>query len=1185
MWRKILANTFALGVAVLVATQPNQAHAQNTTGSVIGSVADGSSAVLASATATLTNQATSDKRTSQTNAAGEYQFLNVPPGQYTLVVSLPGFKTYSHPNLEVQVELATRDNAVMQIGATTEEVTVTSNEPIIQSENASLGQVVQGKAVTDIPLNGRNVLALAGLTPGVVPQGSASANLTGQGVFSAGNFQIGGGSANQSSILFDGSPVNISYGNITVLVPDQDVVQEFRAQTNNNTAEYGRYTGGVINITSKSGSNAIHGTVYEFVRNNIFNSTPYFSKHNPANVLPKNGYHQNQFGANVGFPIWKDKVFGFADYQGFRQSFQYLYNWVVPTLAQRQGDFSKFGPISDPCGGTVAGGQGCPNYTGGPTRFANNMIPASRISPVARNVINALGKGYWANPTNNAIPSSPNYIAYSSIGGVNNQITGRVDWNLSDKQRLFGRWTQWYSDNIAGMPFNNGLNSGQPTSPEHFKTRQAVAGDTYTFSPTLLGDLRVSYLRWTYNRTPGTLGFDETTLGFNPASQIGQISQDNSIPGSVTFPNMTIQGYNSASNGYILGTNQNYAIAPSLSKSFQHHTVKVGADLRRLEMQYFQNNNPGGIFQFDPTWTGNAFASFLLGYMVNQAVTSSVIQVSPPTYNTIYYQGYYIQDNWTVSPKVTLNIGLRYDVPGVYRERHELLATFDPTAINPLVTLNGASVHGQYNLVDSATHPAKGLRNEHFTDFAPRLGLAYRINDKTVLRTGWGSFFIASDLQFPESSAQSPLAFLNNIPVSTQNGGITPYATLDNPLPSGLTPAPLRGAQYQSALLGGTANALSQDEPNGVAYQWNFAIQRQLPFGVALEAAYAGLHGSHLPTSHSINQVPLSVLNRAASDPNCSPTPNANCFLQGSQPNPFSNYTTTFRQGVQQYPNVAKYQLFRPFPQYGNISNTGNYAGFSNYNALQMKAEKRFSQGGVLLVAYTFSKLLVNAESLTSFLEVAGAPSYQNTNDLTGEYALSGYDARQRLVTSYVYSLPFGRHQPFLANVSGIADKVVSGWGFNGVTTLQQGYPLGVSQNTNTVSQYAGAGTTRPNVVQGVDKQTHGPIQQRLGDQFSSQKYFNLAAFSAPGLFKFGDESRTDNQLRLPGIANWDVALFKDTHLSEAVVLQLRAESFNTFNRVQFGGPNTALGNAQNGQITAAANDPRTLQFAGRINF
>ena len=497
--------------------------------------------------------------------------------------------------------------------------------------------------------------------------------------------------------------------------------------------------------------------------------------------------------------------------------------------------------------------------------------------------------------------------------------------------------------------------------------------------------------------------------------QIGNISQLNHVLNSVTFPNMALQSYNSDSNAYIFGTNQNYVIARTISKVWREDTFKAGADLRRYEMLYFQNNNPGGVFQFDPTWTGDSFASFLLGYMVNQAVNSSTVQISWPTYNTVYYQGYYLQDTWQVTPKLTLNLGVRYKIPGVYRERHNLLATFNPNEVNPLVTLNVQPVKEAYELVGTPHHPAAGMRNEHFTDFCPHLGIAYRLDAKTVVRVG--TAFIPSTLQFPESSAQSPLAYLNDVPVSTQNNGITPYATLDNPFPNGLTPTPGRSSNYQKLLLGGTGNALSQDEENGYTYQWNLAVEREMPKGMALEAAYAGLQGVHLPVSRNRNQVPVSVFNQALADPVCQPTVTAACFLQGSTANPFSNYSSTFIQGTQQYATIPKFQLYRPLPQYRSNSNVGNYIGVSNYDALDMKLEKRFPQGRVLLGSYTFSKLLTNAESLTNWLEIVAVPGLQNTIDISRECALSGYDSRQRLVVSYVYNLPIGPGQTFFSGV------------------------------------------------------------------------------------------------------------------------------------------------------------------------
>jgi hypothetical protein len=1186
--------------------------AQSASGSVVGTVTDTSGSVVANATVTITNNATGESKSAKTPESGDFQFLQLNPGEYTLRVEGTGFKAYIHNPVEVQVALTTRENVQLSVGTATEQVTITSQAPIIQTETASLGQVVQGKEVRDIPLNGRNVLALVGLVPGVVPQGSSSANLTGQNVFAAGNYQIGGGTANQSSTLYDGAPVNISYSNATILVPSQDAVQEFRAQTNNNTAEFGRYVGGVINISSKAGSNQLHGTVYEFVRNTIFNSTPYFAKHtnNPANFLPKNPYHQNQFGGNLGFPIIKDRLFGFFDYQGYRQAQQRLYNYTVPTVKMRTGDFSELctmnpatgyctgynpaspsavaGQIYDPCGGTVLGGVGCPDYTGPRTPYPNNVIPQARWSKVATNL---LGFNYYALPTRPGTTS--NFVNYAGSGGSNDQYNGRVDFRLTEKQSLFARYTQWNSANKAPQVYNNGLLGGDPISPESFKTYQTVVGDTYLFSPSLIGDLRVSYTRWNYVRTPGTLGYDETQLGF--PSYMGTISALNNVPKSTTVPTIILANptVNQISSGYIFSINNNYVIAPSITKTFRNHTIKAGADLRRLEMRYFQNNNPGGQFNFNTFMSsyannsagGHPFASFLMGYMIDQAATASVIQIAPPTYSTLYYQGYYVQDNWNLTPKITLNLGLRYEIPGTFRETNTNIANFDPGATNSAlgaISINGKAVTGAYTLVPLG----KGTLNEHFHNFSPRLGIAWRPDDKTVVRAGWGKFVIPSDLLFPESPVQSPLSYITNNPVATLNSGATPNATLDDPLPSGITPAPGRNPDFQQLLLGGSANTLYRNEDNGATYQWNFAIQRQIPLGIALEAAYAGLHGSSLPLSLPLNQVNPQYFGQALSDPNCvgaSANLSKSCFLTKTVPNPFDR--TLFKQGNQQYANISSTQLYRPYPQYGGISNTGYYKGFSNYNALQMKMEKRFSQGGVLLGSYTFSKLMNNAESFTSWLESTGAQGYQNTYDLNAEYALSGYDSRQRLVVSYVYSLPFGQGQRFASNVHGVLSGFVSGWGVNGVTTFQKGYPLGITMASNTVSTYSLAGTTRPNVVPGCEKFNSGAVQSRLGDAYSKNKYFNTSCFVAPGNFKFGNESRSDNGLRAPGIANYDLALFKETHLTEKLILQMRIESFNLFNRVQFGAPNTSIGSAQQGQITTQVNDPRLLQLAARINF
>ena len=479
--RTLLAIALCFSVFSLIAL------GQTTTGSIVGTVTDPSGAAVTGATITLTSTETGEARSATTDASGNYQFVLLPPGLYKIDMEGTGFKHYTHDQIVVQVDQVFRVNATMEVGAVNQQVVVTSQAPMMQTETASLGQVVAGKAVTNIPLNGRNVLALVALVPGVVPQGSSSGNLTGQNVFAAGNYQIGGGNGNQSSVLVDGSPVNTSYGNTVELVPDQDVIQEFKVQTNNNTAEFGMYTGGVINMATKSGTNSFHGTTYEYFRNTVLNANDFFAKRNNSGKQP---FHQNQFGANIGGPIKRDKLFIFGDYQGYRQAQGKIYVYNVPTLPMRTGDFSQTGTkIYDPL--TTCGYNGNPACTAAqlagtqPTRqqFPNNIIPASRFSTVAKNLI---AFPYWAAPTVSSQSGTGinNFSRFGNAGGINDQYTIRGDQTLSSKQSLFERYTWWRSKNHGAEPYNNGLISGDPISPEAFTTQQAVIADTYIFNPT-----------------------------------------------------------------------------------------------------------------------------------------------------------------------------------------------------------------------------------------------------------------------------------------------------------------------------------------------------------------------------------------------------------------------------------------------------------------------------------------------------------------------------------------------------------------------------------------------------------------------------------------------------------------------------------------------------------------------------
>lgn len=1176
VFRVLAAMALSLGLMVV------SAHAQDIFGAILGTVSDPGGAVLPGASVTVTDLSTGAIRTVTTDGQGNYQVLSLPRGEYKVEIDAKGFKHFSRSPIDVVVNQQARVDVKMEIGAQNQQVVVNAAPPIMQTENAALGQVVEGNAVTNLPLNGRNVLALVALVPGVVPQGSSSGNLTGQNVFAAGNYQIDGGNANQGSVLVDGAPVNTSYGNTVELVMDQDVIQEFNAQTHNNTAEFGMYTGGVINMSTKSGSNHFHGTAYEYVRNTLFDANDFFSNRTGAGREP---WHQNQFGFNLGGPIKRDKFFAFGDYQGYRQTQGHLYFGNTPTAAELSGDFSQLVdskgnqiPIYDP-------------LTNPRQQFSYNnklnVIPPDRISNVAKAMI---AFPYFAPPD---LPGTSggtlnNWSKSGHTGGDNDQYSFRADQNLSSKQTAFERYTHWKSSNLPSDPFANGIITGDPISPEAFTTQQLVVGDTYVFNPTSIADVHLSYLRWNYVRNPGHLGYDEDKLGFNPASQMGQISALNLTPNSSGIPRMSLSNPSilTGGTGYIFSINNNYVIGSTYQKVVGRHTFKAGIDLRRLEMNYFQNNNPGGVFTFDNLFTassptssstGNPVASFLLGYVASSG--AQTVQIAPPTYETIYYQGYFGQDTWQVTNKLTATLGLRYEIPGVYVARHGWADTFNPTENNPIVNVPGA-----FDLVSTPQHPAAGVRNENYDNWSPRLGVAYRLTDKSVFRAGWGKFVIPADLQFPEAPLQAGINFLNNLMVNTTDGQQTPANTLDNPYPNGLLAPPHRNANYQQVLLGGNPQALYANEPNGETYQWNVAVEHEFPMGIAITAAYSGLRGDHLPVSRPINGLSDSVLAQAAADPNCQtknlkgPAPdNTPCMLIKPVSNPFPNVTIS--QGILQKPMVTQNQVLRPFPQYGSISNSGNYIGISNYHALELKLQKRMANGGQILGSYTFSKLMTDAEYLTSWLDSTTTAGWSDYNVPMSNYSLSSFDARQRLVVSYLYPLPIGKGQLLLSNLSGAANALIGGWGLDGISTFQEGYPLGLSNAVNNLGTYAFLGTERPNVASGCNKATSGSMTTRING------YINASCFSAPSNFVYGTESRTDNSLRTPGAANWDMSAFKDVPIHENMAFDFRVEAFNLFNRVQFGSPNSTVNNPQFGTITSQYNNPRILQLSGRFTF
>ncbi|MFB3777195.1 MAG: TonB-dependent receptor domain-containing protein [Bryobacteraceae bacterium] len=1183
--RALLFLGIGIGLAVIPILTVTS-YGQQFYGSVVGTISDQSGGALAGAAVMLTNTGTGERRQAKTGAAGDYQFLNLVPGMYRVEVEQAGFKKATRENVQVTVSGAIRADILMQIGEVTQTIEVQGVAPLLQTENTNLSQVVNTRAVEELPMNGRNIMNLTALVPGVVPQGTTDGNaLTGKNIFAAGNYQIGGGQANQGAVYYDGVPANSVLGNLVNMVPSPDAVAEFRVQTNSNSAEYGRYSGGVMNISSRSGTNEFHGSAYEYFRNTVLNANGFFAN---ANRTGKDPFKQNQYGLTGGGPIKRNALFFFAAWEGYRFRKGSAYGPVtVPLPEMYNGDFSGYRnasnvmlPIYDPltqCG-TGSNAACVSGQTIQRQVFPGNQVPAGRFNPVSKKLLDF---PLIAKPTGEGQQYTHllNFSVPALQGGQNDQINFRLDHTVSDKLRVFGRYSRWSSESMPFMPFGNGIYANDPYSPEYFTTTQLLAGSTYMLSPTMILDVRASYVRFPYGRRPYYEGINlNQTFGF-PKYMDTMLPIIHSGPGT-SIPSISISGYQTVSGLHILSAENDYLLTPNLSWVRGKHTLKFGADWRLMQNTYYQTFD-GGSFAFtaaitsqnalNPGTSGNALASMLLGF----GNSGSVSAFARP-FESMHYQGYYAQDTWQATRKLTVTAGVRWEIPGVWRERYNRIASFNPSAINPATTsisVNGQPVRGALDFVLSPQHPQKGVTDEHFDLFAPRLGLAYRLNDKTVVRAGAGIYYLPSTLRFSVAPWAMPLGSIATPWVPTKDNGVTPWDPISDPYPNGFTLAPgnMPREQAQTVLVGGSLSSMPYKRaPYPYQSQWNFAVQRQLWGDVALEAAYAGNSGVNLPSgtygTYQINALPVQYLSLGAD-------------LNSLVPNPFYGLVKT---GTLSQPTVTRGQLLRPFPQYTGVAIGGGGVGHNTYHALQVKGEKRFSRGGTVLAAYTFSKLLGNSGSLTEWLDsgLGSGNTYQNPANLRAEKSLLGFDSRQRLTVGYTVDIPIGKGQKFLNGGNAAVQRFTSGWSVSGASTFQMGYPLALSATPNNASSF-GLGL-RPNVVPGCDPKVSGSAQSRL------YGWFKASCFSVPAAYTLGNLSATHPSLRGHGINNFDFSLLKKTSITERFNLEFRGEIFNLFNRVQFGLPNTGVTTAANpttGYITRQINQPRLIQLALRLLF
>jgi Carboxypeptidase regulatory-like domain len=1239
-----ILSALALGICLCLAAMlmGSPLSAQSTYGSVTGTVSDASGSAVPDATVTLTSATTDFKASFTTSGDGQYTFVNLNPGPYTVEVDKPGFKHVKRTDVTVQVQIGTRIDVALEVGAQSQTVEVTAETPLLTPNSATLGQIIDERKTNDIPLNGRNVFNLILLSPAAVAQGGSGGTPVGQNPFSWGNYQVGGSFANQSAEYLDGQPLNIGYINLPIIIPIQDSVGEFKVEYNNVGAEWGKYSGGVVNFSTKTGTSQYHGEAYEYLRNKVLNSRPYFSATNPP-------YVQNQYGFNLGGPVpkLKDKLFFFVNWEQFRlRQGASAQDYTVPLPQEFTPNAAGFYDFSSLCtsytgpGNTCAVGAGTQLYdpwtanaAGVRSPYPGNLIPAAEGNQAA---IALYHKLYPVIPSTS--PTLNNYTVGGSIGGNTNQFVTREDYNINSTTRLFGRFTYYGLTDLPTDPFGTGFCADRCAEKYHTK---ALALDlNHQFSTTTIFDFNVSASRFVYSRDPINSDYDLTNLGWG--SVYNDLSASLRTPPTTAFAFPNDPGYTQGPGSAIGDHNSQYNFSPVVTLIRGKHTIAIGGQYELGYDNYFQTNIAAGAFGFSNSWTSSSFAApaansgfpfadFLLGLadnygqLVNQ--TFGVAQVPAQVAGKQTYRAIYGNDTWRVTPKLTISAGLRYELQGPWSERFNDLTYWNPNAVNGAVTgCNGqldSPCAGDAFYVKTGIN---GSRNNIPLDkrqWSPRLGLAYSWDQKTVIRAGYGIFFIPNYISFGLNADNDVIGLANTTYVSyltSQGAYVHPYSTLngtggcslvggtptclDNTGPfgaGGFVLPPGRNAQpslseFVAANGNPTLAPYTHPQP-GYVQQYNLDVQRQLGWGWFVDAAYAGSHGVHLQQySTNVDQIPDSFVAQAGAQ--CPGT--VLTVAAGCTPSILDPVTNTLQgQGLGlSGATLPQGQFDRPYPQYSNLKLAGYGCCESSYNSFQFTATKRFKDGGSFLAAYTNAKLMTNTDTLTSWLEssTGGVGQVQDFNNLNGERSLSSQDVSQRLVLSYVYDLPFGHGQRYMGDATGVVDKMVSGWGLDGVTTFQKGFPLKIAWTGGTPLENNGFGISniRPDAVQGCAKGAGGSGSTAA----KVNEWFNVNCFSPPPAWGYGTEARVDATLRAAGINNWDIALFKTTTFGpeNRFGIQFRTEFFNTFNRVQFGFPGTTyngdnevsgtgINNNGFGTVTSQANNPRLIQFALKFLF
>lgn len=1216
--RVFVAALFCAGLLLPLAVP---ARAQLYSGSLTGVVSDPSGAVIPKAKVTLTDLGKQYVYTVTTDQQGRYSIRPLPPTTYGIAVQAPGFGEYSQRGIILTVNQNGTLDVHLNVGSSAQSIEVTAASPVLAASDATTGQEVNSTFIHSLPLISREALDLTFLAPGVNP---APSNTFGtlSGEYTKNNFSSNGGRNATSDLLIDGVSVTGYEQNSGIQVPlyspSPDAVQEFKVEQNNFSAEFGYAGNTVVNMITRSGTNRFHGSVYELYRNNAVDANNFF---NNEQGIPLGSLNYNDFGATLGGPIRHDKTFFFVDYEGSRQRTQgSAFQAGVPSTAERTGNFGELcgyaggvfgaggqctaaaGQIWDPYSGVFDPNQGGPvrqrfiplnnlatyQSPGNPklngTPFQLSPAPGNLIDPVAAKMIT-----FFPQPNKNVGTAS--YNPFDNWSGnaadtlQHDQFHIRADQRFSDRNSLSGSFTWAQNPNQSGQAFNNALDP-RSNGPYNDRPTAVAINDAQTFGPSTVLTVTAGFTR---NFHDGS-GLVAKYPNFSATRDLG-------LPGYLTGSGFDIApailiggGYYSAGPQNSLGE-QPYTIVRYAQQSGQlsglvshiqgRHELKFGAEAHVEQINYSQQGPTNGLFNFDFSSTsefpasggGDALAGFLTGTST-AGNNSGNLGISNQVSSENFRYATFLQDNWHVTSKLTLNLGVRYELETPRTERYNRTEWFDPnilSPINPVPCLPGEPCLS--NLKGGAVYASNKDRSPAFTNYkglAPRIGLAWQLNSNTVLRAGYGIFYspsqygVAGNLGYDGYTTTTP--WINTY----QSDGATPWGRLSNPFPAGLL-LPFGNSRGALTNIGGYLDGTVRSW-NALPYiqTWNFGLQHQLRGGVLVEANYVGTKGTHLyfAGDQEVNHLGPSVAHADAGQV---------ASLLTFVDNPFygiiKNPTVPLSN-----PQIQAFQLDLPHPQFASIFVSPPPIASSIYHSLQLRAEKRLSNGLQVLVNYTFSKSIDDASVQNGNVTwLGGSAGVSDPNNLRLERAVSLFDVPQVLNIAYVYDLPFGKGKRWHASNT-FVNAALGGWRTSGIWRFDNGQPITLRLQGG--QSLPGGYGQRPDLLARLTR-NNGP--NRL-----TQYFANPEAVGVPAPFTLGTAPRTISSVRVPGTNTGALTLSKEfslNRLREGANLEFAVETFNALNHPQFCTPNTTVGDGSFGLVTSQCNSPREVQFDLRLHF